>query len=478
MFIDQARIFIKAGDGGDGCTSFRREKYVPAGGPDGGDGGRGGDVIFLVDDGLSTLIDFTYQKHYRAERGGHGRGSNQHGKNGADVVIKVPAGTQVFSDDGRLLADLTHRGERWVAAKGGRGGRGNARFKSSTRQAPAFHEKGEKGEECWLKLELKLLADVALVGFPNAGKSTLIAAVSKARPKIADYPFTTLTPHLGVVSIAPGKSFVIADIPGLIEGAHQGAGLGHEFLRHIERTRVTVYVIDASGLEGRDPSDDLLTLQDELRLYRRELAERPFFVFANKVDLEEAKEHLSSLEQAAASTGADGFFSGSAATGEGTQHLVLALSRLLDELPKSWLPTERVALGKSAFGVEREWERTADFAGGEAAAGKATGDVPGAADDTSRATEEVVLTGAPPRSARRRRLNLRAFTVTRDADGFLVEGEDLHRLMLRLDLESEAGMRYFQRLLGEIGVEDALRKAGAADGDTVRIGELEFEFVD
>lgn len=451
MFIDEVRILVKGGDGGDGCTSFRREKYIPAGGPDGGDGGRGGHVIMEVDEGLSTLIDLTYQKHYRAQRGESGRGANRHGKNGADTIIKVPPGTQVFSDDGRLLADLTFHGQRWIAAEGGRGGRGNARFKSSTRQAPGFHEKGERTEEIWLRLELKLLADVSLVGFPNAGKSTLISAVSKARPKIADYPFTTLVPQLGVVSVGPGESFVIADIPGLIEGAHRGVGLGHDFLRHIERTRVLLMVIDASGLEGRDPVSDLQTLRQELALYRSELAHRPFLVFANKVDLEESKLHLANLEQESLKLGAEQFLTGSAATGEGTQSLIYALWQALQEAPMPQFPV-----------TDRSDEDALDLS----------------ADMDPSRSDEVVLTGRPALGGRRRRLNLRDFKVYKDNEVYVVEGEDLLRHMQRLDLESEAGMRYFQQLMGEIGVDAALKRAGASDGDTVRIGELEFEYVD
>jgi len=429
VLIDQARIFVKAGDGGNGCASFRREKYVPAGGPDGGDGGKGGDVIFEVDQGLSTLIDFTRRTHFIAERGQHGQGSNKHGRNGEDLVVRVPPGTQVKDDEGRLLADLVAPGQRWVAARGGRGGRGNARFKSPTRRAPAFFEKGEPGEERWLRLELKLLADVGLVGYPNAGKSTFIAAVSKARPKIADYPFTTLTPNLGVVSLGPGESFVVADIPGLIEGAHRGVGLGHEFLRHIERTRVLLYVIDASGLEGRDPCDDLRVLRRELSLYQPELAQRPSLVFANKMDLAEARAHVDRLKEVAAEMGA-AFYSGSAATGEGLRDVLYALWQALQDAPAPQAPREGAVVFRPDFDRQR------------------------------------------------RRLNLRNFKIIRDEDRFVVEGEDLVRLMERLNLESEAGMRYFQQLLGDIGVYEALRQAGASDGDTVRVGELEFEYVE
>ena len=435
MLIDEARIYVKAGDGGNGCASFRREKYVPAGGPDGGDGGKGGDVVFVVDRGLSTLIDFTERTHFKAERGQHGQGATKHGKNGADLEIRVPPGTQVKDDEGRLLVDLVLPGQRWVAARGGRGGRGNARFKSPTRQAPAFFEKGEPGEERWLRLELKLLADVGLVGFPNAGKSTFISAVSKARPKIAAYPFTTLTPNLGVVSLGPGESFVVADIPGLIEGAHKGLGLGHEFLRHIERTRVLLYVIDASGLEGRDPCDDLRVLRNELALYQAQLLERPSVVFANKTDLAEARAHLAALQETAVEIGA-AFYSGSAATGEGLREVLYAVWRELEKAPAP-IPKSPQAETDGRVVLRPGFERE-----------------------------------------RKRRLNLRDFTISRDENGFVVEGEDLARLMLRLNLESEAGMSYFQQLLSEIGVYEALRKAGATDGDTVRVGDIEFEYVE
>ncbi len=429
MFVDEARIFVASGDGGNGAASFRREKYVPAGGPDGGDGGRGGDVVFVVDAHLSTLIDFKYRTHYKAERGQHGQGSTKHGRNGSDLIVKVPPGTQVWDDEReRLLADLTHPDQRWVAARGGRGGRGNTRFKSSTRQAPAFFERGEQGEERWLRLELKLLADVALVGYPNAGKSTFIAAVSQARPKIADYPFTTLVPNLGVVSIGPGESFVIADVPGLIEGAHKGVGLGHQFLRHVERSRVLLFVIDASGIEGRDPVSDLGVLRQEVELYRAELAKRPALVFANKTDLAEASERLDALKKAAEEIGLP-FFSGSAATGAGCRDVIYALWNTLKSIPR---PVE---------------EAEGDFA--------------------------YLTEDADPR---RRRLNLRDFKIEQDDEGFVVVGDDLDRLMKRLDLESDAGMRYLQQLLGDIGVYDALRRAGAEDGATVKVGELEFEY--
>ena len=325
MFVDQARIFVQAGAGGNGVVSWRREKYVPQGGPDGGDGGRGGSVFLEATGDLTTLIDFRYQPRYKAERGGHGQGGKRHGKNGEDRVIKVPVGTQVFDDEtGELLVDLVEPGQRWLAARGGRGGRGNARFVTPQRQAPAFAEKGESGEERWLRLELKLLADVGLVGYPNAGKSTLISVISAARPKIADYPFTTLVPNLGVVSIEEGKSFVVADIPGLIEGAHAGVGLGHDFLRHVERTQVLAHIVDASGREGRSPVDDLRVIDRELEAYGAGLSERPQIIVANKMDLPEARENLPAIEAYGAERGRE-VIPISAVTGEGVRKLVFAL---------------------------------------------------------------------------------------------------------------------------------------------------------
>jgi GTP-binding protein len=297
VFVDEVEIHVRAGDGGRGCVSFRREKYVPRGGPDGGDGGRGGSVILEADEGLSTLLDFRYQRQYGAARGGHGEGSDRHGANGADLVLRVPVGTVVRERaEGRLLGDLTRHGEQLVVARGGRGGRGNARFATSTRRAPRHAEPGEAGEERGLRLELKLLADVGVVGFPNAGKSTLVAQLSAARPKIADYPFTTLVPTLGLVRLDEHRSFVIADVPGLIPGAAEGRGLGLRFLRHLERTRLLVHLLDLDPATGRDPVDDWRAIQAELQAYSPELAARPQLVAANKVDLEGAAPRLRRVE--------------------------------------------------------------------------------------------------------------------------------------------------------------------------------------
>lgn len=337
MFYDRAKIYVKAGNGGNGAISFRREKYVPKGGPDGGDGGRGGNVYLRVDPQVNTLLAFSYQQHFRAESGEPGRGKKQSGRDGADLVIDVPPGTVVYDDEtGELLGDLVEPGETLLVARGGLGGRGNQHFATPTRQAPRLAEKGEPGEERWLRLELKLLADVGLVGLPNAGKSTLLAASSAARPKIADYPFTTLEPVLGVVTI-PGRdggSFVMADIPGLIAGAAQGAGLGHEFLRHVERTRLLVHVLDGSGgLEGRDPLADFHTINEELAAYSAELAGKPQVVAINKLDLPEAQANLPRLRGALERLGYT-VFPISAATGEGVGELLFSLWERLRSLPK------------------------------------------------------------------------------------------------------------------------------------------------
>jgi GTP-binding protein len=328
MFYDEAKIYVKGGDGGNGCIAFRREKYVPFGGPWGGDGGRGGSVILQADEGLHTLVDFRYQRHYKADRGMHGQGKNKHGKSGEDLIVRLPVGTVVKDAlSGEALADLTAHGQEVVVARGGKGGRGNAHFATSTQQAPYIAEKGEAGEERHLILQLKLLADAGLVGFPNAGKSTLISRVSAARPQIAAYPFTTLNPHLGVVRIENGYSFVMADIPGLIAGAHQGAGLGHRFLRHIERTRLIIYVLDVSGTEGRDPGEDLRILKEEITLYDPTLTSRPQIVAANKIDLPDAAQNLSKLKESLGNRYE--IFPVSALTGEGLKALTYRVAELI-----------------------------------------------------------------------------------------------------------------------------------------------------
>jgi GTP-binding protein len=339
MFIDEIDIFVKGGAGGAGCVSFRREKFVPRGGPDGGDGGDGGSVILEADPSITTLLDFHYQRHYTAERGQHGKGANKQGASGADTVLRVPLGTTVSERaGGELLGDLTERGQRLLVAQGARGGRGNARFTTSTNRAPRRADLGRPGEERWIHLELKLLADVGVVGFPNAGKSTLVSRLSAAKPKIADYPFTTLVPTLGIVRVGEERSFVIADLPGLIPGAADGKGLGHRFLRHTERTRLLVHLIDLDPSTGRDPLADYHAIQDELRAYSEELAARPQIVVVNKVELPGTAEARAAVERFCAAHGL-AFHAVSAVTGEGLPALVREIAQRLASEP--WVPAAR-----------------------------------------------------------------------------------------------------------------------------------------
>lgn len=339
-FIDEAKIYVKAGDGGRGCVSFRREKFVPRGGPNGGDGGNGGDVVMVARRNMSSLLDHRYQQHYRAKRGVHGKGKDQHGKNAEDLLIPVPMGTLIKDfESGEFYGDLTKHGESLVVAKGGKGGRGNARFVTPTNQAPKEAEPGIPGEEKTLILELKLLADVGLLGFPNAGKSTLISTISAARPKIADYPFTTLVPNLGVVSYGDGQTFVLADIPGIIEGAHEGAGLGIQFLRHIERTKILIHLLDLSPITERDPIQDYETLNHELKSYSEELSKKPQIVALNKIDITEAREELVRLEEHFSKLGIK-TYPISAVTGEGTKDLIWEVAKLLEKLKVTEEPLE------------------------------------------------------------------------------------------------------------------------------------------
>src|SRR5215204_3872681 len=335
MFIDRARIKIKAGDGGNGVTAFRREKFVPRGGPSGGDGGVGGDVWLESDEGLNTLLHLRYNPEHKAERGRHGEGSNRFGKDGESLTVKVPVGTQVFnSETNELIYDFTEPGQRFLAAKGGKGGWGNAHFATPTRRAPKFHYTGRPGEEKELQLELKLIADVGLVGFPNAGKSTLISVISAAKPKIADYPFTTLEPNLGVVDLGDFKTFVVADIPGLIEGASEGAGLGDRFLRHVERTKLILHLVDVSSSSGRDPVEDYEIINRELANYNQDLAERPQIVVATKLDALDEPDRLVKLEDRAKKDSKD-FLEISAVTNLGTKELVSAVAKNLEEIKRT-----------------------------------------------------------------------------------------------------------------------------------------------
>ncbi len=421
MFYDQAKIYVKGGDGGAGVVAFRREKYVPEGGPSGGDGGRGGQVIFVADEGLHTLVDFRYKRHYKAERGQHGQGKNMHGKSGQNMVVRIPVGTVVKDEDtGEILADLVEHGQQVIVAKGGRGGRGNARFMSNTNKAPTIAENGEPGEERTLLLELKLLADVGLVGFPNVGKSTIISRVSAAKPKIADYHFTTLVPNLGVVDLEDGGGFVVADIPGLIEGAHTGAGLGHAFLRHTERTRLLLHVLDMAGSEGRDPLQDFQVIQEELQKYSAELAERPMMIVANKMDLTGAEENLKGFKE----TWGEEYkiFPVSAATGEGLQELVYAVAEILPEIPAPQI-----------FIQEEEHKVT-------------------------QAVEE------------------KRFELRREGELFIVSGKEIEKHVKMTLFDSESGVYRFQKILQAMGIEAALREEGIKNGDKVQIGEMEFEW--
>ncbi|KLU63163.1 GTPase ObgE [Peptococcaceae bacterium CEB3] len=425
MFYDQAEIYVKGGDGGAGAVAFRREKYVPEGGPSGGDGGRGGSVVLVADRGLRTLVDFRYKRHYKAERGEHGQGKNMHGKGAEDLCLRLPSGTLVKdAETGEVLADLVEDGQRAVVAQGGRGGRGNARFMSNTNKAPTFAENGEPGKERRLLLELKLLADVGLVGFPNVGKSTLIAKVSAAKPKIAPYHFTTLVPNLGVVRLADGESFVMADIPGLIEGAHSGAGLGYEFLRHTERTRLLLHVLDVSGSEGRDPLEDFRLIQGELVQYSSFLAERPMMIVANKMDMPGAEDNLARLKTALGPSYE--IFPISALTGEGLGELLGRVGQRLPGLP-----------------------------------------VP---EPVVRVEEGHRLTKADPADR---------FEIGRDEDGvFVVRGREVERHVAMTHFESEEGVYRLQTILRVMGVDEALRERGIRTGDKVRIKGLEFEWQD
>ena len=334
-FLDKAKIYVKGGDGGNGCVAFRREKFVPLGGPAGGNGGKGGDVILQADKRLTTLMDFKYKKHFKAERGQHGSGSNKHGKNGKDLIIKVPVGTVVKdAETGEIIADLVEDGQTVVVAKGGRGGRGNSAFKSPTRQSPDFAEEGKKGEERWIELELKVLADIGIIGFPNAGKSTLISTLSSAKPKIADYPFTTLTPVLGVLQLDYGKSVVLADIPGLIEGASEGQGLGHEFLKHIERTKALIHMIDISDFREREPVEAFNIINKELENYSPELLEKPQIVVGNKIDILSDRNLINRLEQYFNEKGYP-FVPVSLATKEGIDKLITKIKEVYENLEKS-----------------------------------------------------------------------------------------------------------------------------------------------
>ncbi len=423
MFIDEAYITVTGGRGGNGIVSFRREKFEPRGGPDGGDGGDGGDVIITVDPNLTTLLDFRYQSHFRAESGEHGQGKNRHGRNGEDCIVPVPAGTLVYdAETGAKIADLTYAGQTLLAARGGEGGRGNTAFTTASHQAPRLAENGLPGETHQLRLELRLMADVGIVGLPNGGKSTLIARISAAQPKIAAYPFTTLQPNLGVVQLEEGRSFVVADMPGLIEGAHEGKGLGHQFLRHIQRTRLLVHMLDAAAVEGRQPLDDYHQLNQELEAYDSRLATLPQIIALNKIDLPTAQNHLpdclSFFQQQQVPA-----FPISAVTGEGVRELVGAVSQKLEALRES----EVVEEGPERFEIAAAPERKLQI---------------------FRAGEGV----------------------------YVVRGTGVETLVQRANLQTDDGIRRLHEQLRTTGVLKRLEQAGVSAGDTVFVGELELEY--
>ena len=422
MFVDKVQIRIKAGKGGDGAISFHREKYVAAGGPDGGDGGRGGNVVFMVDTNLSTLVDFKFKRRYIAQDGEPGRNKRCNGKSAPDLVIKVPKGTVIRdADTGRIMADMSAQ-EAIVLAKGGNGGWGNTHFATPTRQVPRFAKPGLPGEEYTIDMELKLLADVGLVGFPNVGKSTLISVVSAAKPKIANYHFTTLTPVLGVVSVEEGKSFVMADIPGLIQGASEGIGLGHEFLRHVERCRLILHVVDVSGIDGRDPIEDFKAINEELKNFNEELASRPQIVAANKCDMA-TPEQIASFRTFIEGQGYE-MFEISAATRSGAQPLVYAISKLLDTLPPiKQYEVEHVPLSEIEKKIKNE------------------------------------------------------FQIHMEDGIYVVEGDWLMQVLGLVDVNDYESLQYFQRVLRKSGIIDKLEEMGIQEGDTVSILNFEFDYI-
>ena len=424
MFIDVAEVYIKAGDGGNGAVSFHREKYVANGGPDGGDGGKGGDVVFVADDSMATLVDFRYKRKFIAPNGDPGSGARCTGKSAKDLIIRVPRGTLVRdADTGRLLADVSSN-EPQIVAKGGNGGKGNQHFATATRQVPNFAKPGYPGDEYNVKLELKLLADVGLVGFPNVGKSTLISSVSAAKPKIANYHFTTLTPVLGVVRVDEEKSFVMADIPGLIEGASEGVGLGHEFLRHVERCRLILHVVDVSGIEGRDPKEDFVKINHELKNFNEDLYNRPQIVVANKADIA-TDEQIAEFRQFIEEKGLK-FFTVSAATKQGTAPLINEIAAQLDTLPPI-----------------KEYE------------------------PEPPSEQEIV----------EKQIKKTAFTIEKIDGEFIINAPHIEKILETTNVDDYSSLQYFQRVMRSSGIIDELERMGINEGDSVCIGDYEFDYV-
>ncbi|MBO0448505.1 GTPase ObgE [Enterococcus sp. MJM12] len=435
MFLDQVTIDVKAGKGGDGMVAFRREKYVPDGGPAGGDGGHGGDVILVVNEGLRTLMDFRFNRHFKATPGENGMSKGMHGRGAEDTYVKVPPGTTVRdAETGALLGDLVTEGQTLVVARGGRGGRGNTRFASPRNPAPELAENGEPGQERKIELELKVLADVGLVGFPSVGKSTLLSVISSARPKIGAYHFTTLVPNLGMVTTTDGRSFAVADLPGLIEGASQGVGLGTQFLRHIERTRVILHVIDMSGMEGRDPYEDYLAINKELESHNLRLLERPQIIVANKMDMPESEENLKAFKEKLQAQKTDEFaadipiFPISAVSKKGLQALLNATADLLETTPEFPLYDEEIEEDVVHYGYQSDEPE---------------------------------------------------FEITREPDAtWVLSGDKIEKLFQMTNFAHDETVMRFARQLRGLGVDEALRARGAKDGDIVRIGNFEFEFVE
>ena len=423
MFVDYAKIIIKSGDGGNGAATFRREKYVAAGGPDGGDGGRGGDVYFEVDPNANTLIDFRFTKKFKAENGQNGSGGHKAGKSGQDIVVKVPVGTIVKDvETGKVIVDMSKEGQKELILKGGRGGKGNSHFATSTRQAPRFAIDGEPGKEKEIILELKLLADVGLVGFPNVGKSTILSRVTKATPKIADYHFTTIDPNLGVVKTEHGDSFVLADIPGIIEGASEGVGLGIQFLRHVERTRLLLHVLDVAGVEGRNPVEDFKTINEELKRYSEKLATRKQIIVANKIDSMQDDENYKALEKLAKENGIE-VYKISAVTGEGLNELFNHVADVIKTLPK---------------------------------------------EEIVEAEDRIIYTLDEDEEEQ--------FTIEIVKGEFIVTGPAAQRLMGRVNIGDNESYAYMEKMLKKIGITQALKDKGVKEGDTVKILEWEFEW--
>ena len=424
MFVDEVEIKVEAGDGGDGCTAFRREKYIEMGGPYGGNGGRGADIIFKVDEGLHTLLDLRYQKTLKGQKGENGRGKNQHGAGAEDLIVKVPQGTVVTDlDTGFIIADLSKKDQQEVIAKGGRGGRGNTAFKTQTNTAPDYSEKGEEGEKKTLKVEVKMLADVGLVGLPSVGKSTIISMISRSKPKIAAYHFTTLTPNLGVVRASEGRSYVVADLPGLIEGASQGEGLGDKFLRHIERTRVIAHVIDMSGSEMRDPYEDYILINKELKEFNEKLLDKPQIVIANKMDIPGAKEKLEEFKKKVDVE----IYEISAATNQGLDKVVNRLADLLDEIPANPLYDESQIESHVLYKFKKE----------------------------------------------------EPFTIRKEDDGlWVIEGKEVERIFKMTKFSSEEAVYRFSKKLRRMGIDSKLQELGAEEGDQVRILDFYFDYKD